>query len=129
MGPMPRVRCKTAVCGYRCVLKVPLPSWPHCNDFLTVWRRAQTCIVHLPEEEDGGDASDARGVGDAAERGSSGAPGGADAAAGEAPAVCGGGAGGDADAEPDAEEGSEAAAARGASLRKFLPSMISCLWR
>jgi hypothetical protein len=29
----------------RCVLKVPLPSWPHCNDYLTVWHRMSTCHV------------------------------------------------------------------------------------
>jgi hypothetical protein len=27
------------------VLKVPLPSWPHCNDYLTVWHRMSTCHV------------------------------------------------------------------------------------
>ena len=120
---MPRGRCKTAVRGYRCVLKVPLPSWPHCNDFLTVWRRAHTCTVHLPEEEGDGDASDASGAGGAAESGSSGAPGGADATAGEAPSVRDGGAGGDADADADAGS-TEPAAARGASLS---PSNNSCM--
>eukprot|EP00892_Ulva_mutabilis_P012808 jgi/Ulvmu1/98/UM001_0101.1 len=35
---------------FRCVLKVPLPSWPHCNDFLTVWRRVRVCTVRLPED-------------------------------------------------------------------------------
>ena len=34
-------------CGYRCVLTVPLPSWPHCNDSLSVWRRVATCTVSL----------------------------------------------------------------------------------
>lgn len=29
------------------MLKVPLPSWPHCNDHLTLWRRVATCTVRL----------------------------------------------------------------------------------
>jgi hypothetical protein len=33
--------------GCRCVLKVPLPSWPHCCDHLTVWRRVSTCTLLL----------------------------------------------------------------------------------
>lgn len=32
---------------YRCILRVPLPSWPHCCDSLTVWRRVTLCSVLL----------------------------------------------------------------------------------
>jgi hypothetical protein len=32
---------------YRCILKVPLPSWPHCCDSLTVWRRVNLCSILL----------------------------------------------------------------------------------
>ena len=39
--------CKGAKCTCRCILKAPLPAWPHCNDHLTVWRRVQTCTVNL----------------------------------------------------------------------------------
>lgn len=38
---------------------MPLPSWPHCNDYLTVWRRMPTCHVALSgAAEDGGQQHD-----------------------------------------------------------------------
>jgi hypothetical protein len=46
-------RSEACTCGSpqprccRCILKVPLPSWPHCNDHLTVWRRVEICTMQL----------------------------------------------------------------------------------
>ena len=39
------------------MLKVPLPCWPHCNDHLTVWRRAHTCEVRIASDAQGATAS------------------------------------------------------------------------
>eukprot|EP01025_Chloroclados_australasicus_P003018 TRINITY_DN10694_c0_g1_i2.p3 TRINITY_DN10694_c0_g1~~TRINITY_DN10694_c0_g1_i2.p3 ORF type:complete len:117 (-),score=1.72 TRINITY_DN10694_c0_g1_i2:275-625(-) len=42
----------SSVPACRCVLKVPLPSWPQSNDFLTVWRRVETCVIALGTDSD-----------------------------------------------------------------------------
>lgn len=69
-------------CRYRCVLKVPLPSWPHCNDYLTVWRRVPTCVFRLPLDDSGSDAAAAGATADDA--GGTGPPGGGGSASGHA---------------------------------------------
>lgn len=41
--------------------QVPLPSWPHARDTLTVWKRHSFCAIHYDdsdEEESGGEDQD-----------------------------------------------------------------------
>ncbi|CAM9433845.1 unnamed protein product [Hapterophycus canaliculatus] len=45
---------------FHCILKVPLPSWPHSRDTLTVWKRHSFCAIHYGDdsEDDSGDGSE-----------------------------------------------------------------------
>ncbi|CAM9757297.1 unnamed protein product [Laminaria digitata] len=63
---------------FHCILKVPLPRWPHSRDTLTVWKRHAFCAIHYDdddseeEEEEGDDESQdeeaGEGKGDAKKR-------------------------------------------------------------
>ena len=42
----------------RCVLKVPLPRWPVSGDYLTVWKRCDTCVVRDAVDSEADDDED-----------------------------------------------------------------------
>ncbi|CAB1104065.1 unnamed protein product [Ectocarpus sp. CCAP 1310/34] len=37
---------------FHCILKVPLPSWPHSRDTLTVWKRHSFCSIQYDDDDD-----------------------------------------------------------------------------
>ncbi|CAM9595189.1 unnamed protein product [Ectocarpus sp. 13 AM-2016] len=43
---------------FHCILKVPLPSWPHSRDTLTVWKRHSFCSIQYDDDDDDDDRDD-----------------------------------------------------------------------
>ncbi|CAM9921164.1 unnamed protein product [Ectocarpus sp. 4 AP-2014] len=43
---------------FHCILKVPLPSWPHSRDTLTVWKRHSFCSIQYDDDDDDDDSDD-----------------------------------------------------------------------
>eukprot|EP00752_Nemacystus_decipiens_P004170 g3813.t1 len=37
---------------FHCILKVPLPSWPHARDTLTIWKRHSLCVIHYDDSSE-----------------------------------------------------------------------------